>query len=143
MITVEGPFDISTDSISIPLYHAGVAAGNPAYVSQFFEETIDIARHAVNNPKTSFCVRVNGQSMIKAGIDDGDLLIVDKSLHADNNQIVLAVINGEFTVKRLLKKGNRVFLLPENPDFDPIEITEFMDFRISGVVTGVIKKMIP
>lgn len=142
MHMIEGPFDISAESVSIPLYHASVAAGNPAYVSQFFEDTIDISRHAVNNPKTSFCVRVNGQSMIKAGIDNGDLLIVDKSLTAENKQIVLAVVNGEFTVKRLLRKENRLFLLPENPDFEPIEVTEFMDFRISGVVTGVIKKMI-
>ena len=131
-----------TNTVSIPLYEHGVSAGNPAYVTSSVDKTIDLNSELVINKQSTFCVRVNGQSMIDAGIDDGDLLIVDRSLAADNNQIVLAVVNGDFTVKRIKKADNRIFLMPENIKFDPIEITEFMDFRIWGVVTGVIKRFV-
>ena len=96
----------------------------------------------VKNKAATFYARVSGQSMIDAGIDDGDLLIVDKSLHAENNNIVLAVINGDYTVKRLYRNGEELFLQPANRNYNPIKITEFMDFRLWGVVTGVIKKLI-
>ena len=128
-------------SVSIPLFEATVQAGEPSYVSEFFESSIDLNEELVRNPKTTFCVRVNGQSMVGAGIDSGDLLIVDKEKEPENNQIILAVINGDYTVKRLLLKDQHVFLNPENPDFEPLKITPFMDFRIWGVVTGVIKKV--
>jgi DNA polymerase V len=131
-----------TNTVSIPLYEHGVSAGNPAYVSNSIDKTIDLNSELVINKQSTFCVRVNGQSMIDAGIDDGDLLIVDRDLTADNNSIVLAVVNGDFTVKRIKKADNRIFLMPENVKFNPIEITEFMDFRIWGVVTGVIKRFV-
>jgi DNA polymerase V len=79
--------------------------------------------------------------MVGAGIDDGDLLIVDKEKQAQNNSIVLAVINGEYTVKRLKIAGADIYLLPENPDFEKLKVTQFMDFRIWGVVSGLIKKI--
>lgn len=128
--------------ISIPLFEVGVAAGNPSYVSEFFESSINIHETLIKNKNATFCVRVNGQSMIDAGIDDGDLLIVDKELEPQNNNIVLAVINGEYTVKRLYKRGEELFLQPENKNYNPIKITQFMDFRIWGVVTGLIKKFV-
>lgn len=129
------------DNLEIPFFEVGVAAGEPSYVSQYFESTINLNRELVKNPKATFCVRVNGQSMIGAGIDTGDLLIVDKEKEPQNKQIVLAVINGEYTVKRLLINGSGTYLQPENSNFKPIRITEFMDFRIWGVVTGLIKKL--
>lgn len=135
------PVDDS-DGISIPLYEVSVAAGAPVYIPTYFESTINISKELVRNRKTTFCVRVNGQSMVDAGIDDGDLLIVDKSLEPENNNIVLAVINGEYTVKRLYKRGEDLFLQPENKNYDPIKITPYMDFRIWGVVTGLIKKLL-
>lgn len=135
-------FDISGDaSLSIPFFDVGIAAGAPSYVSHYFGEEIDLNAEMVKHPGATFCVRVSGQSMIGAGIDDGDLLIVDKALQPEDKQIVLAVIDGDYTVKRLKIDGEKLFLMPENPDFDPIPITAFMDFRIWGVVTGLIKKM--
>ena len=128
--------------ISIPFYDVSVAAGSPAYIPTYFESTINVGRELITNPKTTFCVRVNGQSMIDAGIDDGDLLIVDKSLEPQNKNIILAVINGEYTVKRLYKSGEDLFLQPENKHHNPIKITPYMDFRIWGVVTGLIKKFL-
>lgn len=129
------------DQLEIPYFEVGVAAGQPSYVSQYFESTINLNHELVKNPKATFCVRVAGQSMIGAGIDDGDLLIVDKQKEPGHKQIVLAVINGEYTVKRLLINNKGTFLQAENPAFEPIQINEFMDFRIWGVVTGLIKKL--
>lgn len=129
------------DSIEIPLFEATVQAGEPSYVSEFFESTINLSQELIPNPKASFCVRVNGQSMLGAGIESGDLLIVDKEREAEHNQIILAVINGDYTVKRLLMSNGEVYLKPENPDFEPLKVTTFMDFRIWGVVTGIIKKV--
>ena len=135
-------FAISTaNSIEISYFEVGVQAGEPSYVSEFFENTINLSQELVKNPKATFCVRVNGQSMIGAGIDSGDMLIVDKDREATNNQIILAVINGDYTVKRLLIKDGATYLKPENDNFEPLLITQFMDFRIWGVVTGVIKKV--
>lgn len=128
--------------IGIPFYDVSVAAGSPAYIPTYFESTINVSRELIKNQKTTFCVRVNGQSMIDAGIDDGDLLIVDKHLEPQNNNIVLAVINGEYTVKRLYKSGQDLYLQPENKSMSPIKITPYMDFRIWGVVTGLIKKLL-
>jgi DNA polymerase V len=129
------------ESCSLPFFDVGVAAGKPSYVTEYFPDTIDLNRELVPNPKASFCVRVSGQSMVGANIDDGDLLIVDKEREARSGQIILAVINGEYTVKRLLIKANQVYLQPENEEFTPLLITPFMDFRVWGVVTGLIKKM--
>lgn len=130
------------ESIGIPFYEVSVAAGAPAYIPTYFESTINVSKELIKNKKTTFCVRVNGQSMIDAGIDDGDLLIVDKSIVPENKNIVLAVINGEYTVKRLYRSGEDIFLQPENRNHDPIKITPYMDFRIWGVVTGLIKKLL-
>lgn len=135
-------FDIDQRAgIEIPFFDVGVAAGNPSYVQEYFPDSINISEELVKNPKATFCVRVSGQSMVGAGIDDGDLLIVDKEIEARDGQIILAVINGDYTVKRLLKKEDAYYLQPENPDFEPLRITQFMDFRIWGVVTGLIKKL--
>jgi len=135
-------YDIEAEAgIEIPFFDVGVAAGNPSYVQEYFPDSINISQELVKNPKATFCVRVSGQSMVGAGIDDGDLLIVDKEVQAHDGQIILAVINGDYTVKRLLKKSDGYYLQPENPDFEPLRITQFMDFRIWGVVTGLIKKL--
>lgn len=128
--------------IAVPYFEASVAAGEPAYISEYFESTINLSRELIKNPKATFCCRVNGQSMIDAGINDGDLLIVDKELKPENNNIILAVIDGSYTVKRLYIDGSELYLQPENINYPPIKITQFMDFRIWGVVTGVIKKLI-
>jgi len=130
------------EGVGIPFYDVSVAAGSPAYIPTYFESTINVSNELIRNKKSSFCVRVNGQSMVDAGIDDGDLLIVDKSIEPENNNIVLAVIDGHYTVKRLFKNGEDLFLQPENKSMSPIKITPFMDFRVWGVVTGLIKKFL-
>jgi DNA polymerase V len=145
MHAIQPSFDVLSPiakgpTIPIPLFEYGVSAGLPEGVSDRVERTIDLNSELVVNRHTTFCVRVNGQSMIDAQIDHGDLLIVDRSLEAKDQSIVLAVIDGDFTVKRLEKQGNRLFLKPENAAFRPIEITEFSEFRVWGVVTGVIKR---
>lgn len=127
--------------VKVPFFDVGVNAGLPGYVGEPFEEHINIQQELVQHPGQTFVVRVAGQSMVGAGIESGDLLVVDKSITPQNNQIVLAVVDGEYTVKRLVKKNNQVYLKPENPDFPLISIPEYSDFRIWGVVTGVIKKL--
>ena len=134
--------EIDTDGIEIPLFEAGVSAGTPMQVHSFTDTTINLSKELIKNSKTTFAVRVNGQSMIDAGIDDKDLLIVDKALEPKDKQIILAVINGEFTVKRIIRNGDDIFLQAENVSYAPIKINENMDFRIWGVVLGVIKKMV-
>lgn len=131
-----------SEGLSVPFYEVSVAAGAPAYIPTYFESTINVSKELIRNQKATFCVRVNGQSMVDAGIDDGDLLIVDRSLEPENKNIILAVINGEYTVKRLYKSGPDLFLQPENKNHNPIKITPYMDFRIWGVVTGLIKKLL-
>ena len=134
--------EIDTDGIEIPLFEAGVSAGFPMAVHSFTDSKINLSKELIKNSKTTFAVRVNGQSMVDAGIEDQDLLIVDKAVEVRDRQIVLAVINGEFTVKRLIRDGNDLYLQAENVSYAPIKINENMDFRIWGVVLGVIKKMV-
>jgi len=134
--------EIDTDGIEIPLFEAGVSAGFPMAVHSFTDSKINLSKELIKNSKTTFAVRVNGQSMVDAGIEDQDLLIVDKAIEVRDRQIVLAVINGEFTVKRLIRDGNDLYLQAENVSYAPIKINENMDFRIWGVVLGVIKKMV-
>ena len=134
--------EIDTDGIEIPLFEAGVSAGIPMAVHSFTDTTINLSKELIKNSKTTFAVRVNGQSMVDAGIEDKDLLIVDKALEPKDKQIILAVINGEFTVKRLIRDGENLYLQAENVSYAPIKINENMDFRIWGVVLGVIKKMV-
>lgn len=128
--------------ICLPFFDAGVAAGEPAYVSEYFEERINLSSELIPKPQCTFCVRVQGQSMLNAGIHDGDLLIVEKDREANPGQIVLAVVNGNYTVKRLAREGHRHYLKAENPDYPHIYLDTFDDCRIWGVVTGVIRKTV-
>ena len=102
---------------------------------------LNLQDYLVQNPSATFCVRVTGDSMQNAGILSGDVMVVDRSLEPKNNTIVLAVLDGEFTVKRIQKKGEELFLKPENKDFKPIKVTEEMNFQVWGVVTHIIHKL--
>jgi len=124
----------------IPLFEAAVQAGFPSPVDDNID--IDLHDHLVKNPSTTFCVKAIGESMKDAGIKSGDVMIVDKSLEPKNRSIVLAVIDGEFTVKRVNVNENELYLMPENDSFTPIKITTEMDFKIWGVVTYIIHKAI-
>lgn len=128
-------------SAELPLYTNSISAGFPSPAEDFIDKKLDLNEYLIKNPLTTFFVKVSGNSMINAGIYDGDILIVDKSIDASNNKIIIGVINGEFTVKRISKKNNKLFLLPANDNYDPIEVTEQMDFKIWGVVVHSIHKL--
>lgn len=121
----------------VPAY-LGVAAGFPSPADDFLEDKLDLNEKLIRHPAATFFVRVAGNSMIKAGIHSGDLLIVDRSLEPKHGNIVVAIIEGEFTVKRISKKGEQIYLMPENPRFKPIQITNDSNFQVWGIVTNVI-----
>jgi DNA polymerase V len=124
-----------------PLFADAVAAGFPSPAEDYIEKKLDLNQHLIKRPSSTFFVRVSGDSMTGAGILDGDLLIVDRSVSAEDNKVVIGVINGNFTVKRIRKKDKKIFLQPENPKFKEMEITPDMDFSIWGVVIYVIHKL--
>jgi DNA polymerase V len=126
---------------SIPLYSTRVAAGFPSPADDHVERHLDLNQHLVQRPSATFFVRVEGESMINAGIHENDILIVDRSIGPTNGKIVIAVVNGELTVKRLKITDGHVWLMPENPRYVPIKITEEIDFRIWGVVVHVIHSL--
>lgn len=127
--------------LEIVLAQTGLSAGFPSPADDFKEFKISLDRTLVKNKEATFYAKVSGQSMVGAGIDDGDLLIVDKSLEPKNNNIVVCFIDGEFTVKRLKISGGNVYLQPENASYKPIKITNDNDFQVWGIVTHVIKKV--
>lgn len=118
-----------------------VSAGFPSPADDYQEKKLDLNEYLIRRPASTFFVKVKGDSMHGASIHDGDLLIVDRSVSAADNKIVIGVVNGEFTVKRIRKRGAKIFLLPENPEFSPIELKEGMDFSIWGVVMYVIHRV--
>ena len=127
--------------LEIVLTQTGISAGFPSPADDFKEFKISLDRTLVKNKEATFYAKVSGQSMVGAGIDDGDLLIVDKSLEPKNNNIAVCFIDGEFTVKRLKISGGNVYLQPENASYKPIKITNDNDFQVWGIVTHVIKKV--
>lgn len=121
-----------------PLYTNKVSAGFPSPADSDIECSLDLNNHLIQHPVATFFLRVSGDSMQNAGIQSGDLLIVDKSLEPSDGKIVIAAIDGELTVKRLVKKSGRVQLVPENNRYPIIEVGDMQDLVIWGVVTYVI-----
>lgn len=126
------------DTTEIPLYSSTVRAGFPSPADDYIECKLDLNTHLIKNAAATFFVRASGDSMKNAGIQSGDMLIVDRSLEATHGKIVIAAVDGELTVKRLSRKQGKVKLLAENPDYTPINITHDQDLVIWGVVTHVI-----
>ena len=124
----------------IPLYNS-IAAGFPSPAEDHMDSSLDLNQHLIKHPSATFYVYARGDSMVSAGISDGDMLIVDRSLEATNDSIVVAIINGEFTVKRISKVNKCLYLMPHNSSYNPMRITEEMDFEIWGVVTHSIHSM--
>lgn len=122
----------------VPLYMIPVSAGFPSPAEDYLEGKLDLNQHLIKHPAATFFVRVTGDSMIDAGIHPGDLLVVDRSLEPADGRVVIAVVNGELTVKRICQKKNQLYLVPENSDYQPLQVCEEMDFRVWGVVTSVI-----
>lgn len=123
---------------AFPLFSSKVPAGLPSPADDHLEDTLDLNEHLIQHPAATFFVRVQGESMTGAGIHDGDLLVVDRAREPRSGNIVVAVINGELTVKRLMLEQGKLFLMPENPAFPPLEILENMDWVIWGVVAHAV-----
>lgn len=127
-----------TSACERPLFMVPVAAGFPSPAEDYMEGTLDLNRHLIKHPAATFFVRVTGDSMIDAGIHPGDILIVDRSLEPADKKVVIAVIRGELTVKRIRMQKGKISLVPENENYRPLQIDSEMDFEIWGVVTSVI-----
>jgi DNA polymerase V len=118
-----------------------VATGFPSPADDYLETNIDLNEKLVQHPAATFFARVQGHSMMNVGIHHGDLLIVDRALEPRHKAIVIAVVNGEMILKWLKIENRRVWLMPENPEFPPLEITDRMDLHIWGVVAHVIRSL--
>ncbi|NMH87429.1 LexA family protein [Flavivirga algicola] len=124
-----------------PFFDTGISAGFPSPAEDFKEQRLSLDKELIKNKEATFFARVSGQSMIGAGLDDNDLLVIDRSLEPVNNKIAVCFLDGEFTVKRLKVNKEGVWLQPENPNYPIIKITSDNDFVIWGIVTNVIKKV--
>ena len=134
-------YSIDEKVLDIPFYQSNVPAGFPSPAEDFMDLDLNLQEYLVQHPSATFCVRVTGDSMQNAGIYSGDVMVVDRALEPQNNTIVLAILDGEFTVKRIQKKGQELYLKPENSKFKPIQINEEMNFQVWGVVTHIIHKI--
>lgn len=132
-------YSAQTDEIlELPVLQ-GISAGFPSPAMDFIDLSIDLNRHLIKHPSATFYGRVKGESMREAGIGDGDLLIIDKSLNPEHGKIAVCFIDGEFTLKRIHIDNDGLWLMPANEMFKPIFVTAESDLRIWGVVTHVIK----
>ena len=127
-------FDSTTRRCRIPLLNDSVSAGFPSPADDYTEENIDLNEHLISNPFSTFFLRVKGESMINAGIKDKDLIIVDKSLIAKPGNIIIAMIDGEFTIKRLSIKNDELYLKAENSNYPDFRFKNHIDVQIWGVV---------
>lgn len=132
--------DFESD-IKIPYFDHGVSAGFPSPALDFMEKSIDLNKALSENPLATFYIKVEGNSMINAGINDKDVLVVDRSLEPQNNKIAICFIDGGFTVKRIKLEKSGLWLMPENEKYKPIPVTEDNQFIIWGIVTYVIKAL--
>ena len=123
------------------LIDQGISAGFPSPADDFKEIRISLDKELVKNEEATFYARVSGDSMQGAGLENGDLLIIDRSIEPSNNKIAICFVDGEFTVKRIKIESKKVHLMPENKKYSPIEINEENELIIWGIVTYVIKKL--
>jgi DNA polymerase V len=123
------------------LAEEGISAGFPSPADDFKETRISLDRELVKNKEATFYARVSGDSMVGAGLDDGDLLVIDRSKNPENGKIAICLVDGEFTVKRIKKDKKKLYLMPENKKYKPIELKEENELIIWGVVEYVIKKV--
>lgn len=132
--------DTATE-LELTLIEAGISAGFPSPAMDFDENKIDLNRYLIKRPSSTFFARVKGNSMEGAGIYDGNLLVIDKSIKPKSEQIAVCFLDGEFTVKRIRLEQNVVYLIPENEAYEPIEVKEENNFSIWGIVTHVIRSV--
>ena len=135
------PVPVQPEILSLPLALCRISAGFPSPADDHLEDSLDLNRLMVQRPSSTFFVRVSGDSMIGAGICSGDILVVDRAQQARFNDVVLAIVSGEFTVKRWVNSNKGPILQPENPNFKPIPLTPDLEFEIWGVVTYAIHNL--
>ena len=123
------------------LVEQGVSAGFPSPADDFKEIRISLDKELVKNSESTFYARVSGDSMIEAGLDDGDLLVIDRSLDPESGKIAVCLVDGEFTVKRIMKEKNKLYLVPENKKYKTVELSEENELIVWGIVEYVIKKV--
>lgn len=124
----------------LPFFGTQLPAGFPSAADDYLEKQLDLHALLVEHPAATFFIKIEGDSMINAGMHSGDILVVDRSIPPQSGKIIVALIDGEFTVKRLKIEGKKVYLLAENPLYQPIEILEGTDFQVWGVVTYAIHR---
>lgn len=127
--------------LALPLVNTSISAGFPSPALDFIDLSIDLNRHLIAHPSATFYGRVKGQSMKDAGIHDGDLLVIDKSLEPASGKIAVCSLDGDFTLKRIRIDGGELWLMPANESYSPIKVGECSDLRIWGIVTFVIKSV--
>lgn len=133
-------FELTNKKIYLPVATSKVAAGFPTPISAHEEDSLDINDIVVTNPHTTFYVRVSGNSMIDANIKEGDILVIDKSLEAKHNDVIIAVVDGDFTVKTLYLKDGVVKLVPANLEYPEIILKDEQELKVWGVVSYTIHK---
>ncbi len=131
----------TTSKLDLPFVGNGISAGFPSPADDFLDLSIDLNKELIQNPSATFYGRVKGDSMVDAGLSDGDLLIIDKSLEPTDSKIAVCFIDGEFTVKRIKIERDIIWLIAENKNYKPIKVTSENDFIIWGIVTTVIKSV--
>lgn len=134
--------DTPAETTALPFFQSKVSAGFPSPADDYLETKLDLNQYLIRYPASTFFVRVNGDSMIQAGIHHDDILVVDRSIPVSDGKVIIAVLNGEMTVKRFRKIHDKVFLYAENPAYPPLEVNEFTDFEVWGVVTSSIHKVV-
>ena len=131
--------DFSTQ-LELPLAGTAIAAGFPSPAEEYLDLALDLNKELIKHPAATFYARVKGDSMVDAGIQDGDLLVIDKALEPKEGTVAVCYLDGEFTVKRLSVREEGVYLMPANAEFKPIRITEENNFLVWGLVAYVIHK---
>lgn len=125
--------------LPLPYVESGISAGFPSPALDFEDIQIDLNKEIIKHPLSTYYGRVRGVSMKNAGIDDGDIMVIDKSIKPTDGCIAICFIDGEFTAKRLIIRKDEIILMPENEDYKPIRVTKENEFIVWGVVTHVIK----
>lgn len=131
-------------ALPLPFADSGIRAGFPSPAQDYVDRSLDFNRELIEHPSATFYARVIGDSMVEAGISEGDILVIDRAVTPEQNDIVVAYINGEFTVKYIdlsQLHRRRITLLPGNPKYPPIKVLDCEDFRVWGVVVKVIKNL--
>jgi DNA polymerase V len=128
-------------NLKLQLFSSTISAGFPSPAEDYVENELDLNKMMIDHPAATFFVKVKGDSMLNASINDGDILVVDRAKNMKKDSIVIAFLDGEFTVKRIIKERSGTFLQPENPKYKPIKVTSDMDFKVWGIVTYVIKNL--